>query len=96
MFTKSHDAAVWNKQFMTVFPNADPAKTVQQLRGEGFDKLGKIRDLRNCIAHHEPIFRRNIQDEYDRVRSIVAWTDETAADWLDKVENVTAMITTKP
>lgn len=96
MFTKSHDAAVWNKQFMTVFPNADPAKTVQQLRGEGFDKLGKIRDLRNRIAHHEPIFRRNIQDEYDRVRSIVAWIDETAADWLDKVENVTAMIATKP
>lgn len=96
MFTKSHDAAVWNQQFMTVFPNADSAKTVQQLRGEGFDKLGKIRDLRNRIAHHEPIFRRNIQYEYDRVRSIVAWTDVTAAEWLDKVENVTAMIATKP
>ena len=77
-------------------PTSDKTKTVQQLRGEGFDKLQKIRDLRNRIAHHEPIFRRDVQREYDRIRSIVAWTDVTTADWLDKVETVTAMIATKP
>ncbi|WP_204330438.1 hypothetical protein [Rhizobium phaseoli] len=96
MFTLSHDKTIWNSQLMAVFPNADPAKTVQQLRGEGFDKLQRIRDLRNRIAHHEPIFRRNVQQEYDRIRSIVAWTDVTTADWLDKVETVTSMIATKP
>ena len=96
MFTLSHDKTIWSSQLMTVFPNADPAKTVQQLRGEGFDKLQKVRDLRNRIAHHEPIFRRNVQQEYDRIRSIVAWTDVTTANWLDKVEAVTAMIATKP
>lgn len=96
MFTKSHDAVIWNKQFKTVFPNTDPLKTIQQLRAEGFDRLARIRDLRNRIAHHEPIFRRNVQEEYDRIRAVVAWTDETAADWLDKVETVTTMIGRKP
>ncbi|WP_392714259.1 hypothetical protein [Rhizobium ruizarguesonis] len=96
MFTLSHDKAIRNSQLMTVFPNADPAKTIQQLHSEGFDELQKIRDLRNRIAHHEPIFRRNVQHEYDRIRSIVAWTDLTAADWLDKVETVTLMIAQKP
>jgi hypothetical protein len=58
------------------------------LRGEGNDTLFKIRDLRNRIAHHEPIFRRNIQEEYDRIRKIISWTD--------KIEAVTAMIPAKP
>jgi len=96
MFTRSHDAAIWNPHFRTAFPNADDTKTVQQLRAEGFDKLQKVRDLRNRIAHHEPIFRRSIQEEYQRIRAIVAWTDQTAADWLDKVETVTGMAGLKP
>ncbi|MFG1404399.1 hypothetical protein [Xanthobacter sediminis] len=96
MFTRSHDAAVWNRHFRTAFPNADAARTVQQLRSDGFDRLQKIRDLRNRIAHHEPIFRRNVQEEYERIRSIVAWTDKTSADWLDKVETVTGLIGQKP
>lgn len=41
MFTKSHDAVIWNKQFKTVFPNTDPLKTIQQLRAEGFDRLAR-------------------------------------------------------
>ncbi|SCM79626.1 conserved hypothetical protein [uncultured Pleomorphomonas sp.] len=96
MFTRSHDAVIWNSRFGRVFPNADPAKTVQQLRKEGFDELQKIRDLRNRIAHHEPIFRRNVREEYARIRGIVAWTDEVAARWLDKVETVRGMIALKP
>lgn len=96
MFTRSHDAVIWNSQFRHVFPNADPMKTVQQLRADGFDQLQKIRDLRNRIAHHEPIFRRNVGEEYDRIRGIVAWTDEVAAQWLDKVEAVRGMIGLKP
>lgn len=38
----------------------------------------------------------NVQEEYERIRSIVAWTDQTAADWLDKVETVTGLIGQKP
>jgi len=96
MFTHSHDGAIWNPHFRTVFPNADPVKTVQTLRAHGYDRLNRIRDLRNRIAHHEPIFRRNIQEEYDRIREVVAWTDLVAAAWIDKVEGVTGMIAVKP
>lgn len=96
MFTSGHDSAIWNQHFRTVFPNTDAAKTVQVLRSEGFDALDKIRDLRNRIAHHEPIFNRNMQDEYDRIRNVIAWRDNTAADWVDKIQTVTAKIPLKP
>lgn len=96
MFTRSHDAAIWNSRFRTAFPYADRARTVQQLRADGFAALQKIRDLRNRIAHHEPIFRRDVQEEYDRLRAIIAWVDPVVAAWVDKVQQVTAFIAHKP
>ena len=96
MLTHGHDGAIWNPHFRTVFPNSDPTKNVQFLRAEGHDTLFKIRDLRNRIAHHEPIFRRNIQEEYDRIKKMISWSDPIAAAWVDKIETVTSMIATKP
>lgn len=96
MLTYGHDGAIWNAHFRQVFPNTNNIKTVQVLRAEGHDALDKIRDLRNRIAHHEPIFRRDIQEEYDRIREVISWTDLTAAAWVDKIETVTTMILTKP
>ena len=80
----------------TAFPHADQLKTIQELRTEGNEELRKIRELRNRIAHHEPIFRRNIQDEYDRIKKVINWSNPTAALWVDKIEKVTRLITTKP
>lgn len=96
MFTSRHDSTIWNHHLRSVLPNLDAAKSVQQLRREAFDTLKDIRDLRNRIAHHEPIFRRNIQDEYNRIKKVVGWRSTVAADWLDKVETVTAHIASKP
>jgi hypothetical protein len=96
MFTKRHDKTIWNHHLRTVLPNMDPDKTVQELRTEAYKTLESIRLLRNRIAHHEPIFRRDIQTEYDRIKKVVGWRSTVAAGWLDKVETVTAHIATKP
>jgi hypothetical protein len=96
MFTRRHDGAIWNHHLRTVLPYMDAGKTVQDLRHEAFDTLQSIRDLRNRIAHHEPIFRRNIQQEYDRIKKIVGWRSAVAANWLDTVETVTPLMATKP
>lgn len=96
MFTHGHDAVIWNPYFKAVFPHAEASKTVQVLRAEGYGNLDKIRELRNRIAHHEPIFRCNIQEEYDRIRKMISWVDPVASAWTDKIEKVTAMIAMKP
>lgn len=96
MFTARHDNTIWNAHLHTVLPHVDATKTVQEVRREAYETLNDIRDLRNRIAHHEPIFRRNIQEEYDRIRKVIGWRSVVAADWLDKVETVTGMIAEKP
>lgn len=96
MFTRRHDDTIWNKHLRTVLPHTDAVKSVQDLRRDAYQMLEAIRDLRNRIAHHEPIFRRNIREEYDRIRAVVAWRSETAANWLDKIEQVTCKNPQKP
>lgn len=96
MFTARHDGAIWNKHLRTVLPNSDPNKTVQQIRSQAYSSLEDIRKFRNRIAHHEPIFRRNIEEEYKIIREVVSWRSSVAADWLDKIENVTGLMGSKP
>lgn len=96
MFTRRHDSTIWNPYLRAVFPNANAGKSVQELRAEAYHALFAIRDLRNRIAHHEPIFRRNLQEEYDRIKKVIGWRSAVAADWLDKFETVTPHIANKP
>lgn len=96
MFTAGHDNAIWNSHFRTSFPGTDPHKTIQQLRVEAYAELDAIRKLRNRIAHHEPIFARNIADEYARILKVIAWRSQVAADWVDKTQTVTQLLPQKP
>ncbi len=96
MLTLSHDAAIWNPYFRLAFPNTNPRKTVQELRAEGYNSLSKIRDLRNRIAHHEPIFNRPIRQEYDRILTIISWSNPVAATWVDKIQNVLPLNVRRP
>lgn len=96
MLTRSHDAAIWNKHFRSAFPYADQAKTVQAVRREGHSALASIRDLRNRIAHHEPIFTRDAVAEYCRIRSVIAWTSLVAATWMDKNEMISSLVGSRP
>jgi len=96
MFTGRHDGPIWNHHLKTVLPNSPNNKTVQVRRRELYDALNVIRVLRNRIAHHEPIFRRNIISELDLIIKVVRWRDVKTAEWLIRVENVSAHLNHGP
>lgn len=95
MFTSRHDNAIWNKYLATNFPNC-PHANVQQMRGHAYNEIEKVRSFRNRIAHHEPIFARNLNDDLDRVKEILKWRSQDALDWLDQHETVTALLGNRP
>jgi hypothetical protein len=70
--------------------------TVAQARTIAHNDLRAIRLLRNRIAHHEPIFARNIADEYQRVYEMIGWRSRVAAAWMGRKQGVTALIPLKP
>ena len=96
MFTKRHDTRLWNQHLKTVFPFAPAALTVQEIRLQLYNDIFTIRELRNRIAHHEPIFSRNLQSDYDKMLEIIAWRDEVTAQWMDSFQTVTRLIGEEP
>lgn len=96
MFTKRYDKHLWNHHLRRVFPNAPSSMTVAQLREQIYADVEIIRQLRNRIAHHEPIFTRDLAQEYRCMLKLVAWRDQATADWLDHMQAVTALLPLNP
>ncbi|MFK4753761.1 hypothetical protein WG929_15200 [Oceanobacter sp. wDCs-4] len=96
MFTSRHDNRLWNQHIKASFPFAPTNDTAQQIRASLYNDIFTIRELRNRIAHHEPIFSRNLQADYDNILKIVGWRDDATAAWMDGFQTVTELIRTKP
>lgn len=92
MFTSRHDRRLWNQHIKAVFPFAPEALTPQQIRSQLYSDIFTIRELRNRIAHHEPIFHRNLQDDYDKILEIITWRDDVTAQWMNNFQTVTRLI----
>lgn len=96
LFTRGQDARLWIPHLKAAFPGVNPDKTPQTARAEAFDALHSIRKLRNRIAHHEPIFTRDLIIEYTRIETVIRWRSPVAADWVAKVQGLTALIAALP
>ena len=82
MFTSRHDFRVWDHQLLKVFPGLDRTQSIAGLRKGIYDDLDQIRLLRNRIAHHEPIFTRNLADDLQRVYRVIDYRSSATGDWL--------------
>lgn len=96
MFTSRHDHRIWNTQLSRVMPNLDARRSTAEHRKRIFDDLNKIRLLRNRIAHHEPIFARNLLEDFNLIQKLVTARCVTASDWLFAQQQVTQTLEDKP
>lgn len=96
VFTVGQDARLWVPHMHLAFPGINSAIPIPTARANAFDALEKIRKLRNRIAHHEPIFARNIAEDYARIHEAISWRRPIAAAWMDRLQGVTALIPLKP
>ena len=87
---------MWLAHLRASFPGAPSSLAIPAARAAAPDDLKAIRLLRNRIAHHEPIFNRNVSDEYRRMREMIAWRSPVAAAWMDRKQGVTALVPLKP
>lgn len=96
MLTRRHDARLWNARIKPAFPNLPAQLTAPTARWLLHHQVDAIRALRNRIAHHEPIFYRDLHAEYRRIRRVVFWRSPDTASWLDSIQAVTSLISQKP
>jgi len=92
LFTSRHDQRLWGTYLKHVFPNMPATKAVAQLRQEVYDDLEQIRTLRNRIAHHEPVFARNLQDDLQKIVALIEYRAKETAKWMMANQQASAIL----
>lgn len=96
MFTRRFDGRLWQPHLRTALPNLSPRGPIMPLRKKLYDELDAIRKLRNRIAHHEPIFTRNLAADFATLTELVRLRCQTTADWMVANQQATLIINGRP
>lgn len=96
MFTKKHDTRIWNNNLFQVMPNITKKGSISYIRSNIYKNMEIIRNLRNRISHHEPIFNRNLQEDYNNIILLINFINPKMASWVDDNQLVTTYLKNKP
>jgi len=96
MFTSRFDARLWAHHLRIALPYAGDSKTTAQIRAMVYSELEQIRKLRNRIAHHEPIFQRNLATDFQKIHDLIAARCPITAAWMLQNQGARALILSKP
>lgn len=96
LFTSRFDQRLWTPHLRMVLPHLDANRTVAQLRALVYVELEQLRKLRNRIAHHEPVFTRNLADDLSKAHDLIAFRCPVTAGWMMANQQATALIAAKP
>lgn len=96
MFTGRFDRTLWNAHLLTVLPNMAAGTPIPTLRSRVHYDLVDLRNLRNRIAHHEPIFTRPLAAQMTKIRRLVGYRCLVTANWMAGQERASALIAIKP
>jgi len=92
MFKVSHNGRIWAKHLLTIFENLPNDKDTRTLIKEIQNDLDKIRKLRNRIAHHEPIFNRDLESEFKIIERLISLRCDRTKVWMMSNQKVLSYI----
>ncbi len=91
MLDPLHANVLWIAGLQRAFPNL-PSPQRGLVRGPA----GEIGGLRNMIAHHDPLLKRNILSDEEMILRACYWIDCDLADWLAENSQVRAVHARRP
>ncbi|WP_312684390.1 hypothetical protein [Stenotrophomonas chelatiphaga] len=95
LFTRRFDQSLWMTGFSRVFPHALPLPS-HALRAAAYADLSRLRQLRNRIAHHEPIFQRDIRADLAAATRIIHARSPSTLHWLLRHEEASTVLAASP
>lgn len=72
----NYEMTLWRPALRQVF-----AHCVKLTRRQAHGPLNELRILRNRIAHHEPIFARNLTADHARILEVIGWISPGVRTW---------------
>ena len=82
---KNYEMTLWRPALYKAFPNS------KRNRSKTHNPLDYLRTLRNRIAHHEPVFNRHLQKDYQSIIEVTEWICPKTAAWIkhhSRVDNL--------
>ena len=86
--------SLWIPALSYAFPGGH--KDIGHRRREVEVDLKRLTLVRNRAAHHEPIFRRNLQVDRDAAIRVAVWIDPVAGDWIGEISELSAIYSDRP
>ena len=65
---------------------------VKLTRRQAHHPLNALRVLRNRVAHHEPIFARDLIADHERILDVAGWISPATRTWIEHHSRVPAAI----
>lgn len=95
MFTARHDTRVWSDHLVTVLPISGMTN-VSDHRDRIRQDIEDMRKHCNRIAHHEPIFTRNLHDDLLRMLELIDLHPPDTGQWVPEMEEVRDLLGKEP
>lgn len=92
MLTKSQHHRLWAHQLFQIFPGIPRTQPIEDSRPLLHRQVRHMRLFRNRVAHQQPIFQRNLQEDYDIIRSLAGYRDPLAREWVSQIETITPLL----
>jgi len=90
LLNKQYHQTLWMSGLNKAFPHAHIK------RAKILHRLDHLRTLRNRIAHHEPIFKRHLEQDYTSIITAISWICPNTANWTNHHHVVTDILSSRP
>lgn len=83
---KSYDMTLWRPALYKAFPHS------RLSRADTHRPLDYLRTFRNRIAHHEPVFSRHLEKDYQSIIEVAGWICPDTAEWISHHSRVEELL----
>ncbi len=83
----NYEMVLWRPALRSAFPHC---ATLNRKRVHGM--LNGLRILRNRIAHHEPVFARNLAEDHQRILEVTGWMSPVMRTLTERHSRVPALL----
>jgi hypothetical protein len=91
LLAKRYEATLWTGYLRHAFPNLEPRS-----RAVVYRALDELHTVRNRVAHHEPIHRRDLRADMITLYRLLDWIDADVRAWALSLSRLQPLIPARP
>ena len=93
LLSRKYHTSLWVPVLYRAFPvHRDAARW----RVDVESRVERLYFLRNRVAHHEPVHRRDLRRDFDDLLTVTGWICADTQAWVKACSNVPAVLTARP